>query len=90
MDFVKYLNENKDTIHAKPIYFEAEGEEGSVEVSMQWNTGYSDAVLAFANNINTHEGGTHLEGFKNALTTHDQRLRSPAGHPQGEGRQPHR
>jgi len=68
MDFVKYLNENKDTIHAKPIYFEAEGPEGSVEVSMQWNMSYSDSVLAFANNINTHEGGTHLEGFKNALT----------------------
>ena len=68
VDFVKYLNENKDTIHSKPIYFEAEGAEGSVEVAMQWNTGYSDSVLAFANNINTHEGGTHLEGFKNALT----------------------
>jgi len=68
VDFVKYLNENKDTIHNKPIYFEAEGDEGSVEISMQWNMGYSDAVLAFANNINTHEGGTHLEGFKNALT----------------------
>jgi DNA gyrase subunit B len=68
IDFVKYLNENKDTIHSKPIYFEAEGPEGSVEVSMQWNMSYSDSVLAFANNINTHEGGTHLEGFKNALT----------------------
>jgi DNA gyrase subunit B len=68
VDFVKYLNENKDTIHSKPIYFEAEGNEGSVEIAMQWNMGYSDSVLAFANNINTHEGGTHLEGFKNALT----------------------
>jgi DNA gyrase subunit B len=68
VDFVKYLNENKETIHSKPIFFEAEGEEGAVEVSMQWNTGYNDSVLAFANNINTHEGGTHLDGFKNALT----------------------
>ncbi len=68
VDFVKYLNENKETIHSRPVYFEAEGPEGSVEVSMQWNTSYSDSVLAFANNINTHEGGTHLEGFKNALT----------------------
>jgi len=68
VDFVKYINENKDTIHNKPVYFEAEGPEGSVEVAMQWNTSYSDSVLAFANNINTHEGGTHLEGFKNALT----------------------
>jgi DNA gyrase subunit B len=68
IDFVKYINEAKDTIHNKVIYFEAEGREGVAEVAMQWNTGYSDSVLAFANNINTHEGGTHLEGFKNALT----------------------
>ncbi len=68
VDFVKYLNENKETIHSRPIYFESEGPEGTVEVALQWNTGYSDSVLAFANNINTHEGGTHLEGFKNALT----------------------
>jgi len=68
VDFVKYLNEKKEAIHTKVVSFEAEGEEGVVEVAMQWNTGYSEAVLAFANNINTHEGGTHLEGFKNALT----------------------
>jgi DNA gyrase subunit B len=68
IDFVKYLNENKETVNSRPIYFEAEGPEGAVEIAMQWNTGYSDAVLAFANNINTHEGGTHLDGFKNALT----------------------
>jgi len=68
VDFVKYLNENKETIHSKPIYFEAEGPEGVVEVAMQWNMSYTDSVLAFANNINTHEGGTHLDGFKNALT----------------------
>jgi DNA gyrase subunit B len=67
-DFVKYLIGSKETINSKPIYFEQAGEEGSVEVSMQWNTGYSETVLAFANNINTHEGGTHLDGFKNALT----------------------
>ena len=65
---MKYLNENKDTVNSRPIYFEAEGAEGAVEVALQWNTGYSDSVLAFANNINTHEGGTHLDGFKNALT----------------------
>ncbi len=68
VDFVKYLNENKDTLHHKVIYFESEADEGHAEVALQWNTGYSDSVLAFANNINTHEGGTHLEGFKNALT----------------------
>jgi DNA gyrase subunit B len=68
VDFVKYLNDKKESIHARPIYFESEGAEGVVEVALQWNTGYSETVLAFANNINTHEGGTHLEGFKNALT----------------------
>jgi len=68
IDFVKYINESKETLHNKVIFFEAEGEEGHVEVALQWNSGYSDSVLAFANNINTHEGGTHLDGFKNALT----------------------
>jgi len=67
VDFVK-LNEKRETIHARPIYIEAEGAEGLVEVALGWNTGYSETVLAFANNINTHEGGTHLDGFKNALT----------------------
>ena len=68
VDFVKYLIGAKETVTSKPVYFEATGVEGTVEVAMQWNTGYSDTVLAFANNINTHEGGTHLDGFKNALT----------------------
>jgi DNA gyrase subunit B len=68
IDFVKYLNGTKETLNSKPIYFEAEGDEGAVEVALQWNTGYSESTLAFANNINTHEGGTHLDGFKNALT----------------------
>ncbi len=68
IDFVRYLNGMKEVLHNKPIFFEQAGEEGTVEVAMQWNTGYSEAVLAFANNINTHEGGTHLDGFKNALT----------------------
>jgi DNA gyrase subunit B len=65
---VRYLTGAKETVHTKPIYLEQSGSEGAVEVSMQWNTGYSETVLAFANNINTHEGGTHLDGFKNALT----------------------
>ncbi|MHB8761482.1 MAG: DNA topoisomerase (ATP-hydrolyzing) subunit B [Coriobacteriia bacterium] len=68
LDFVKYLNDKKEPLHSRPIYFEIEGAEGVAEVALQWNTGYSEAVLAFANNINTHEGGTHLDGFKNALT----------------------
>jgi DNA gyrase subunit B len=68
VDFVKYLIGSKETVTSKPVYFEATGAEGTVEIAMQWNTGYTDTVLAFANNINTHEGGTHLDGFKNALT----------------------
>ncbi|MBN2847083.1 MAG: DNA topoisomerase (ATP-hydrolyzing) subunit B [Coriobacteriia bacterium] len=68
VDFVKYLNDKKEALHARPIFFESESAEGAVEVALQWNTGYTETVLAFANNINTHEGGTHLEGFKNALT----------------------
>ena len=68
IDYVKYLTEGKETLN-KPIYFEAESDEGSVEVVMQWTTSYSsNSVMAFANNINTHEGGTHLDGFKNAIT----------------------
>ena len=68
IDFVKFLNNNKETLN-KPIYFEAESPEGTVEIAMQWTTGYTtNNVLAFANNINTHEGGTHLDGFKHALT----------------------
>ena len=67
-DFVKYLNEGKETLN-KPIYFEAENADGTVEVAMQWSTSYStNSVMSFANNINTHEGGTHLDGFKQAVT----------------------
>lgn len=68
VDFVKFLNEGKETLN-KPIYFEAENNDGTVEVAMQWSTSYStNSVMAFANNINTHEGGTHLDGFKQAVT----------------------
>ncbi len=68
-DFVKFLNEGKEVLNNKPIYFEAENSDGTVEVAMQWSTSYStNSVLAFANNINTHEGGTHLDGFKQAVT----------------------
>lgn len=66
--FVEYLNRNKVVINPKPMYFR--GEKGGVEmeVSMQYNDSYDEKVFAFANNINTHEGGTHLAGFKAALT----------------------
>ena len=68
VDFVKFLNEGKETLN-KPIYFAAENEDGTVEIAMQWTSSYSDkGVMAFANNINTHEGGTHLDGFKQAVT----------------------
>jgi DNA gyrase subunit B len=67
-DFVRHLNENKDTLHRKTIYFDGEGAEGQVEVAMQWNASYQESIFSFANNINTHEGGTHLSGFRSALT----------------------
>ncbi|MGI8512047.1 MAG: DNA gyrase subunit B, partial [Solirubrobacteraceae bacterium] len=67
-DFVRYLNENKDSIHQKVVYFEGESGEGALEVAMQWNASYQESVFSFANNINTHEGGSHLSGFRSALT----------------------
>jgi DNA gyrase subunit B len=67
-DFVAYVNENKDPIHKHVVFLEGESEQGHVEVAMQWNTKYIESVYSFANNINTHEGGTHLSGFKAALT----------------------
>jgi len=67
-DFVRHLNENKDTLHTKTIFFDNEEEEGQVEVAMQWNTSYQESIFSFANNINTHEGGSHLSGFRAALT----------------------
>jgi DNA gyrase subunit B len=67
-DFVAYINDNKDAVHRHIVYFEGENEQGTVEVAMQWNTSYVESVFSFANNINTHEGGTHLSGFKAALT----------------------
>jgi DNA gyrase subunit B len=66
--FIEYLNKNKNVLHPKPIYFEIRKEEVIVEVAMQYNDGYSETIFSFANNINTHEGGTHLSGFKSALT----------------------
>jgi DNA gyrase subunit B len=67
-DFVGYVNRSKDPIHKHIVYFEGETDLGAVEVAMQWNASYQDSVYTFANNINTHEGGTHLSGFKAALT----------------------
>ncbi|MCX6387322.1 MAG: DNA gyrase subunit B, partial [Solirubrobacterales bacterium] len=67
-DFVRYLNEGRETIHKKVAAFEGDGDEGAVEVAMQWNGTYQESIFSFANNINTHEGGSHLSGFRSALT----------------------
>jgi DNA gyrase subunit B len=69
VDFVAYLNQNKDPIHKKIISFEGESHEGALEVAMQWNSSYQESVFSFANNINTLEGGSHLSGFRSALTS---------------------
>jgi DNA gyrase subunit B len=68
VDFIEYLNASKDALHRKVVYFESDGDEGQLEIAMQWNTGYQESVFTFANNINTHEGGSHLSGFRSALT----------------------
>jgi len=67
-DFVAHVNATKDPIHKTIVYFEGESEQGQLEVAMQWNTSYQESVYTFANNINTHEGGAHLSGFRSALT----------------------
>jgi DNA gyrase subunit B len=67
-DFVAYINREKDAIHRSIIYFENETPDGSVEIAMQWNSSYNESVFTFANNINTTEGGSHLTGFRSALT----------------------
>ena len=66
--FVQYLNKNKNPLFPEPVYFCAEKGTSMVEVAMQYNEGYAENIFSFANNISTHEGGTHLSGFKNALT----------------------
>ena len=66
--FVKYLDEGKTVIPEEPVYFEGEKNEVITEVALHYNTGYNENILSFVNDINTKEGGTHLEGFKTALT----------------------
>ncbi len=68
IDFIKHLNSSRDPLHGQVVYFEDKGEDAEVEVALQWTRGYTETVLSFANNINTHEGGTHEEGFRKALT----------------------
>jgi DNA gyrase subunit B len=67
-DFVSHVNRSKDPVHKGIVYFEGENDQGNVEVAMQWNSSYQESVFTFANNINTTEGGSHLSGFKSALT----------------------
>ncbi len=68
IEFVNYLNVGKETVFAEPIYINKITKTSEVEISFQYNDGYSETINAYANNINTEEGGTHLVGFKNALT----------------------
>lgn len=68
MSFVEHLNENKNPLHSKPIYFKVEKEGVILEIAFQYHDGYTESIFSFANNINTPEGGTHLSGFKSSLT----------------------
>lgn len=68
IEYVKYLNRNKEPLHRTPIYMELAKEDVEVEIALQYTNVYSEAVSSYANNINTHEGGTHLSGFRAALT----------------------
>ncbi|MFA4854783.1 MAG: ATP-binding protein, partial [Candidatus Omnitrophota bacterium] len=68
VSFVEYLNKNKNPLHNKVVYFEKNQDDTNVEVALQYNDGYAETMFSFANNINTIEGGTHLSGFKSALT----------------------
>ena len=67
-EFVKHLNKNKSPLHEEPLYFELISDELSIEVSMQYNDSYDEKIFSFANNINTVDGGTHLSGFRGAIT----------------------
>jgi DNA gyrase subunit B len=67
-EFIKHINKGKQVLHEKPIYMEAERDGVAMEIAMQYNDAYSETVFTFANNINTVDGGTHLSGFKTALT----------------------
>jgi DNA gyrase subunit B len=68
VSFVRHLNKSKAAVNEKPIYMRGDKDGIDVEIALQWNDGYAETVYSFANNINTHEGGTHLSGFRSALT----------------------
>lgn len=67
-EFVKYMNQSKKALHNEVVYFKGEKDNVDVEIAMQWNDSYSESIFTYCNNINTHEGGTHLVGFRAALT----------------------
>jgi DNA gyrase subunit B len=68
ISFVEFLNRNRENLHEPPIYVEASRDNTQIEISLQYNDSYTESIYSFANNINTHEGGTHESGFKSALT----------------------
>src|SRR5207248_1675423 len=68
VSFVPHLNKNKTAVNEKPLYMRGERDGIDAEIALQWNDGYAETIYTFANNINTHEGGTHLSGFRSALT----------------------
>jgi DNA gyrase subunit B len=68
VSFVEHLNKNKTNVNDKPVYMRGSRDGIDAEIALQWNDGYSELIFTFANNINTHEGGTHLSGFRSALT----------------------
>lgn len=76
LHFVEDLNKNKETLFPAPVYFEEEQDDSAIEVAIQYNDGYNETIFSYANNIHTEEGGTHLDGFKAALT----KVINDAGH----------
>jgi len=68
VEFVQFLNQNKTALNPRPVYFESKKEDVMVELAFQYNSGFTETIFTFVNNINTTEGGTHLIGFKSALT----------------------
>ena len=68
IDFVKHLNSARDPVNKRVVYFEGKGDQHELEIAMQWTTSFNESVFTFANNINTHEGGMHEEGFRRSLT----------------------
>ncbi len=87
-EFIKHLNRGKQVLHDKPIYMEAERDNVAMEIALQYNDAYSETVFCFANNINTVDGGTHLSGFKTALTRTINAVGQSAGPVQGREGKP--